>query len=80
LLISQVLQETMQVSMLCILLFFSGSCLKTEVFKQLYYKEFVHNNSDFQDIKNITLKDWHYLSAINIQRAYCLVNNEYKVV
>jgi hypothetical protein len=23
--------------MLCILLFFSGCCLKTEVFKQLYY-------------------------------------------
>jgi hypothetical protein len=37
LLISQVLQETLRVSMLCILLFFSGSCLKTEVFKQLYY-------------------------------------------
>jgi hypothetical protein len=48
--------------------------------ENIHYKEFVHNNSDFRDIKRITLEDWHYLSAINIQRAYCLVNNEYKAV
>jgi hypothetical protein len=33
----QVLQETLRVSMLRILLFLSGCCLKTEVFKQLYF-------------------------------------------
>jgi hypothetical protein len=32
----QVLQETLRVSMPRILLFLSGCCLKTEVFKQLY--------------------------------------------
>jgi hypothetical protein len=36
----QVLQETLRVSMLRILLFLSGCCLKTEVFKQLYSKKF----------------------------------------
>jgi hypothetical protein len=46
----------------------------------IHYKEFVHNNSDFRDIEIITLEDWYYLSTINIQRAYCLVNNEYKAV
>jgi hypothetical protein len=46
----------------------------------IHYKEFVHQNSDFQDIRRFTLEDWHYLSAINIQRAYCLANNEYKAV
>jgi hypothetical protein len=48
--------------------------------ENVHYKELVHNNSDFQDIRKITFDDWHYLSAINIQRTYCLVRNENKAV
>jgi hypothetical protein len=50
------------------------------VTENIHYKEFVHFNSDFQDIRKFELEDWHYLTAINVQRTFCLVNNEYKAV
>ncbi|WP_010263345.1 hypothetical protein [Treponema primitia] len=44
------------------------------------YKELVNNNSDFQDIKKLDNSAWYYLTAINIQRTYCLVNSNFKVI
>ena len=44
------------------------------------YKELVSKNSDFQDIRKFDISTWYFLTAVNIQRTFCLVNNEYEAV
>jgi hypothetical protein len=44
------------------------------------YKKFVNDNSDFQDIKKLDRSDWYYLITVNIQRAYCLVNCDFRII
>jgi len=44
------------------------------------YPELVGKNSDFSDIKKLNSHDWHYLTAVNIQRAFCLVNNVHNTI
>jgi len=42
------------------------------------YKEFVSKNSDYLNIKEYDHSIWYKLTIINIQRTYCLINDEYK--
>jgi len=44
------------------------------------YKKIVNEESDVLDIKKFDLAAWHYLSAVTIQRTFCLVNNAYKTI
>ena len=44
------------------------------------YKEYVGNKSDFLDIRKFDLSTWYYISAVNIQRTFCLVNDTYKAI
>ncbi|MDR3337849.1 MAG: hypothetical protein LBT16_11680 [Treponema sp.] len=44
------------------------------------YKDLVGHITDFQNIKKINRGDWIYLIAINMQRAYCLIMNDYKLI
>jgi len=44
------------------------------------YKKTVGDMSDFLDIRKFDLSTWHYLTAINVQRAFCLVNGTYKAI
>ena len=44
------------------------------------YKRLVGKESDFIDIKKFDESIWHYLTAVNIQRIFCLVNDAYRAV
>jgi len=44
------------------------------------YKKTVNEKSDFLDIKKFDSAVWNYLTAINIQRIFCLVNCDYKII
>jgi len=44
------------------------------------YKKIVAEKSDFNDIRKYDLNTWHYLAAINIQRTFRLVENDYKAI
>jgi hypothetical protein len=41
------------------------------------YKTYVKSQSDYLKLKRIHKKDWWYLIAINLQRALCLITDEY---
>jgi hypothetical protein len=60
-----------------------NDCFKDSMIKiseNTKYKDLVNHISDFQDMKNITRDDWTYLIEINIQKAYCLILNQYKSI
>jgi hypothetical protein len=57
---------------------FYDSCVKIP--DNINYKKLVNEISDYRDIRKFDLSVWHYLSAVNIQRTFCLVNNLYKTV
>jgi hypothetical protein len=42
------------------------------------YKKRVNEISHYKDIKKYDKNTWHYLTMINIQRTFCLVNNIYE--
>jgi hypothetical protein len=44
------------------------------------YKKIIDEISNFKDIKKYDENIWHYLTMINIQRTFCLVNNTYEAV
>ena len=44
------------------------------------YRKLVDGKSDYPDIKKYDAFTWHYLSAVNIQRAFCLVSDARKTV
>jgi hypothetical protein len=44
------------------------------------YKNIIDKISHYKDIKKFDEKTWHYLTMINIQRTFCLVNNAYEAV
>jgi hypothetical protein len=44
------------------------------------YKKLVNDKSDYRDVRKFDVSIWHYLSAVNIQRTFCLVNDTYKAV
>jgi hypothetical protein len=44
------------------------------------YKKSINEISHFKDIKKYDENTWYYLSIINIQRTFCLVNNIYDTV
>ena len=44
------------------------------------YKKTVSDISDYLDIKKFDLSTWYYLAAVNIQRAFCLVNDTHKAI
>jgi hypothetical protein len=44
-----------------------------------HYKERVGRILDFQDARALARSDWNYLIAINIQKAFCLVDGHYKM-
>lgn len=43
------------------------------------YKNVVANSSDFLHIKKISRNDWFYIIVKNFQKAFCIVNNYYKL-
>jgi len=44
------------------------------------YKNIIDNISHYKDIKKYDENTWHYLTMINLQRTFCLVNNTYDVI
>jgi len=44
------------------------------------YKDIIDKISHYKDIKKYDENTWHYLTMINIQRTFCLVNNAYEAV
>ncbi|MCL2230373.1 MAG: hypothetical protein FWC01_04705 [Treponema sp.] len=42
------------------------------------YKDFVSKNSDYLNIKKYDQAIWNKLTIINVQRTFCLINDEYK--
>jgi len=44
------------------------------------YKNIIDKISHYKDIKKYDENIWHYLTMINIQRTFCLVNNTYDVI
>ncbi|GBU28814.1 hypothetical protein R84B8_02376 [Treponema sp. R8-4-B8] len=44
------------------------------------YKNIIDKISNYKDIKKYDENTWHYLTIINIQRTFCLVNNTYETV
>jgi len=44
------------------------------------YKKIIDEISNYKDIKKYDENTWHYLTMINIQRTFCLVNNTYEAV
>jgi hypothetical protein len=57
---------------------FNDACL--EICKIANYKQFVNENSQFQDIRKFNKDTWYYLTLINLQRVYCLINNNYNII
>ena len=53
---------------------------KLKISDNVNYKKTVGEMSDFLDIRKFDLSTWYYLAAVNIQRAFCLVNNTYKAI
>jgi hypothetical protein len=51
-----------------------------KIFENKKYPELVGKNSDFSDIKKLNSCDWYYLTAVNIQRTFCLVNDVHKTI
>ena len=46
----------------------------------IHYKDIIDKISHYKDIKKYDENTWHYLTMINIQRTFCLVNNTYEAV
>jgi hypothetical protein len=46
--------------------------------ENIKYREIVGEVSDYTDIKKYDENTWHYLTMINVQRTFCLVNDNYK--
>jgi hypothetical protein len=44
------------------------------------YKDIIGKISHYKDIKKYDMNIWYYLTMINIQRTFCLVNNAYEAV
>ena len=44
------------------------------------YRRLVADKSDYTDINKYDAFTWHYLSAVNIQRTFCLVNGTCKTI
>jgi hypothetical protein len=57
---------------------FNDSLVK--ILENTDYKKLVNDKSDYRDIRRFDVSIWHYLSAVNIQRTFCLVNDTYKAV
>jgi len=57
---------------------FKDSTINISEYKN--YKNLVNENSDFKNIKEYDENTWFYLTNINIQRVFCLINNSYKEI
>ena len=57
---------------------FSDAHLK--ICDNVNYKNFVHRNSDYADIRKYDKPVWYYMCAINTQRAHCIVSDTYKAI
>ena len=44
------------------------------------YKNLINNESDYLDIKKYDEFTWQYLTAVNIQRIFCLVSDRYGII
>ena len=44
------------------------------------YKNLIDNESDYLDIRKYDVFTWNYLTAVNIQRVFCLVNDAHKAI
>lgn len=53
---------------------------KLSISKNTNYKKIVNEKSDFKYIGSFNKSVWYYLTAINIQRTFCLVNDRYESV
>ena len=49
-----------------------------DISDNINYKKIIDEVSCFKDIKKFDENTWHYLSMINIQRTFCLINNIYE--
>jgi hypothetical protein len=50
-----------------------------EITDYSHYKERIGQINDFQDVRLLTWPAWRYLIAINIQKAFCLVDGHYRM-
>jgi hypothetical protein len=51
-----------------------------DISDNINYKKIIDEVSHYKDIKKYDENIWRYLTIINIQRTFCLVNNTYKTV
>lgn len=51
-----------------------------DISRNINYKNFINEISHYQDIRKYEEKTWHYLTMVNIQRTFSLVNNKYEAV
>ena len=49
-----------------------------DISNNINYKKIIDEISHYKDIKKYDKNTWHYLTMINIQRTFCLVNNIYE--
>jgi len=55
---------------------FEGARINISEYKN--YKKYINENSDFLDVRKFNRATWYYLTAINLQRIYFLINDKYK--
>ncbi|WP_461247360.1 hypothetical protein [Treponema sp. R6D11] len=51
-----------------------------DISDNINYKNIIDKISNYKDIKKYDKNTWHYLTMINIQRTFCLVNDTYDTV